>query len=65
MIRKHTNNRIQKKPNDLGLKYGNQENITKKAEWINNMTKELEGLEEGLKAELHIDSLKTTLKNIK
>ena len=26
------------------------------------MTKELEGLEEGLKAEIHIDLLKTTLK---
>ena len=37
----------------------------KKAEWINNMTKELEGLEEGPKAETHIDLLKTTLKNIK
>ena len=36
-----------------------------KAEWINNMTKELEGLEEGPKAEIHIDLLKTTLKNIK
>ena len=37
----------------------------KKAEWINNMTKEL-GLEEGPKAEIHIDLLKMTLKqNIK
>ena len=26
------------------------------------MTEELEGLKEGLKAEIHIDSLKTTLK---
>ena len=33
-----------------------------KAEWINNMTRELEGLEEGLKAEIHIDLLKKTLK---
>ena len=24
MTQKHTNNRMQKKPNDLGLKYGNQ-----------------------------------------
>ena len=32
------------------------------AEWINNITKELEGLEEGPKAEIHIDLLKTTLK---
>ena len=36
-----------------------------KAEWINNMTRELEGLEEGPKAEIHTDLLKTTLKNIK
>ena len=33
-----------------------------KVEWINNMTKELEGLEEGPKAEIHINLLKTTLK---
>ena len=36
-----------------------------KAEWINNMTIELEGLEGGPKAEIHIDLLNTTLKNIK
>ena len=29
------------------------------------MTKELEGVEEGLKKEIHIDLLKKTLKNIK
>ena len=29
MTRKHTNNRMQKKPSDFGLKYGNQRNITK------------------------------------
>ena len=34
------------------------------AERINNVTRELEGLEEGPKAEIHIDLLKTTLKNI-
>ena len=33
-----------------------------KAEWINNMTRELERLEEGPKAEIHTDILKTTLK---
>ena len=31
-------------------------------EWISSMTKELEGLEENLKAETRIDLLKTTLK---
>ena len=34
------------------------------AEWINNITRELEGLEEGLKMEIHVDLLKTTLKRI-
>ena len=28
MTRKHTNNRMQEKSNDFGLKYGNQRNIT-------------------------------------
>ena len=35
-----------------------------KAEWINNITRELEELKEGPKAEIHTDLLKTTLKNI-
>ena len=30
MTMKHTNNRVQKKPNDSGLKYGNQNNIMKR-----------------------------------
>ena len=29
-----------------------------KAEWINNMTREIEGLEEGPKGEIHIELLK-------
>ena len=33
-----------------------------KVEWINNMARELEGLEECPKAEIHTDLLKTTLK---
>ena len=33
-------------------------------EWINNITRELEGLEEGSKTEIHIDLLKTLLKRI-
>ena len=38
----------------------------KKAGWINNMTRELEGREGGPTAEIHTDLLKTTLKkNIK
>ena len=55
---------MQKEPSDFGLKYGNQKH-NEKAERINNMTRELGGLEEGPKAEMHIDLLKTTLKNIK
>ena len=34
------------------------------AEWINNITRELDGLEEGPKMEIHVDLLKTTLKRI-
>ena len=33
-----------------------------KAEWIKNMTIEFEGIEEGPKAEIHIDLLKASLK---
>ena len=52
-----------KKSNDL------DENMTTKkhndnTEWINTITRELEGLEEGPKMEIHIDLLKTTLKRI-
>ena len=35
-----------------------------KAEWIKNMTRELEGLEKGPKAKIHTDLLKATLKKI-
>ena len=52
---------MQKKPNDFGLKYDIQKH-NEKAEWINNMTRELEELEESLKAEIYIDLLKMTLK---
>ena len=59
-----------KKLNDFELKYDNQKNKktknkhNEKAEWINNITRELEGLKEGLLVEIHIDLLKTTLKRI-
>ena len=62
MTVKHTNNRMQKKPNDFGLKYGDKRKHNEKAEWINNIERKLQRLEEGLKAEIHIDLLKTTLK---
>ena len=35
-----------------------------KATWIKDMTRELEGLGEGPKAEIHIELLKKTLKKI-
>ena len=41
----------------------NNDKHNEKAEWI-NMTRELEGLEEGPKAEIDIDLIKTTLKKI-
>ena len=46
----------------FGLKYGNQEDITQKAEWMSNIVKELKGCEEDPKAEIHIDLFNTTLK---
>ena len=41
---------MQRKQNNFRAKYDNQNNI-RKVEWINNMGKKLEGLEEGLKGE--------------
>ena len=38
------------------------EKHNEKAEWINKMTRELEGLDEGPRAEIHTDLLKTTWK---
>ena len=62
MTRKYTNNRTQKKLNDFGKNMATKKKHNGKTEWINNMTKELEGLEKSPKAEIHIDSLKTKLK---
>ena len=47
----------------FGLKYENQRN-KENAEWINNITRELDRLEEGLKMEIHVDLLTITLKRI-
>ena len=38
-------------------------NHTKKPEWINNITRKLEGLEERLKAEIHTEILKRHFEN--
>ena len=40
------------------------EKHNEKAEWINDMTRELEGIEGGTKAKMLIELLKKTLKNI-
>ena len=63
MTRTYTNNRMQEKLNNSGVKYDNQGNI-KKNEWIINMAKAL-GLVQGPKAEIHIDLLRMTQKYIK
>ena len=55
---------MQKKPNDFGQKYGNQKKLKENAEWINNILRELDGLQESPKTEIHIDLLKTTRKRI-
>ena len=71
MTRKHTNNRMQENPMKRNEKNKKKKKTKKtkqkkpKNEWINNMTKELDGLEEGPKAELHIDLLKTILNDTK
>ena len=57
MTRKHTNNWMQKKPNNFGLRCSYEENITNIV-WISNITKELEGLEEDLKITLTLYSQK-------
>ena len=43
---------MQKKPNDFGQKYGNQKH-NENSEWINNIARELEVLEEAPKTEIH------------
>ena len=53
---------------NIAKKKKKEHNKTKhneKAESINNMTRELEGLEDRPKAEIHINLLKTILKKIK
>ena len=41
MKRKHTNNRMQEKPNDFWPKIREPRKHNEKGEWINNITKEL------------------------
>ena len=55
---------MQKKPNDFGQKYGNQTKHNENAECINNITRELEGREDGPKTEMHIDLHKKRLKRL-
>ena len=52
---------MREKVNTSGVKHGSGE-YNKKVEWISNMVKQLQGLEEELKVEIHIDILRMTLK---
>ena len=52
-----------KKPNDFGQMATKKHN--QNAEGINNLTRELQGVEEGPKEEIQTHLLKTTRKNIK
>ena len=61
MTIKHTNNRIKRNPTILDKNMATKK-YNEKAEWINNITRELERLEEGMKAEIHTYLLKTLLK---
>ena len=51
--RKHTINRMHGNQNNFGVDNGNQEKITKNSKRMSNITKDLEGLKEGLKVEKH------------
>ena len=47
-----------KETEQFGTKIWQPKKHNEKAEWLNDMTRELEGLEEGPKAEIHIELLK-------
>ena len=44
---------MQRKQNNFGVKIWEQKGYNKNAEWINNMEKELQELEEGHEADIH------------
>ena len=46
----------------FGAKIWEPKKYNQNAEWINNITRELDGLEEGPKIEILVNLLKTTLK---
>ena len=46
------------------IKIWQQKKHNENAKWINNITRKLEGLEEGPKMEIHVDLLKIALKRI-
>ena len=60
MTQTYTNNGMQEKLNNSGVRYGNQVNITKSR--MDKQHTEREGIEGGSKAEIHIDLLRMTLK---
>ena len=63
IIRKHTHNRMQEKQ-QFCCKIWQSREHNKKAELINNIAKELKGLEEGSKVKMHINLLRKRLKKI-
>ena len=44
---------MQRKQNYFGVRYGNRKKHNRKEEWIDNKEKELQGLDEGLDADIH------------
>ena len=48
----------------FGAKIWERKKHNENAKWINNITREIDALEEGSKMEIHVDLLKTTLKRI-
>ena len=53
---------MQRKQNNFGVKYGNRKN--KKAKWINNIKKKLQGLNESLEEEIYLESLRALLEKV-
>ena len=49
--RRHISNWMTRKQNNFGAKFVNEENINRKAKWINNMKKELQRLKKRTKGE--------------
>ena len=62
MTQKYTNNQTPRETKRFCTKIWQPKKHNQKAEWINDMTKKLGGLEKGPKAEIHIELPKKTQK---